>query len=91
MDDLVLGAPDARTYDETPRAAGVVYLFRGSDLTAGSWTTDDASASVTATSATMHGISLAMGDLSGDGKADILTAAPTWSGSEGQVYLFVSP
>ncbi|MCK6504528.1 FG-GAP-like repeat-containing protein, partial [Myxococcota bacterium] len=89
--DLVVGAPDSRTYDETPNEAGLVYYFAGSDLAAGDWSAEDASASVSSSSATMFGISLAVADISGDGQDDLLAAAPWYGGTEGRVYLFVTP
>ena len=93
-DDLVIGAPDygsyyyATSYADEP---GAVYWFNGGDMTA-SMSHLDANASFTGTAtADLLGLSVAVGDLSGDGTDDLLVGAPRYGSTYGVVWIVESP
>ena len=95
LDDLVVGAPDtysasyASYYADDP---GQIYIFAGSDLDSTTTTASDASSTITAgDSSTAFGMSIALGDLSGDSVPDLLVAAPAFGGSGGRVWIFETP
>lgn len=92
-DDLVVGAPDytgvyyAAYYADEP---GAVYVFTEDLSTYGSSSDADAhflGASVSDT----FGMSLTVGDISGDGKDDIIAAAPAEWSSYGRVWILEAP
>ncbi len=88
VDDLLIGAPGART----PGAnQGAVYLFFG-PIADGAYVAEDADWSVRGSAANDYfGESIALGDLDGDGSADIIIGAPRFDGGtndQGAAYLF---
>ena len=93
MDDLVVGAPDhdlltnADTYADQP---GEIYVFSGATIEAGTISSGQASQSIAGPSdADLYGITIALGDLSGNGVDELLVAAPRAGGShEGYVWVF---
>ena len=93
-DDLVVGAPDYSSYYYATYYAdepGAVYWFNGGDLTA-SMSHLDANARFTGTlTADLFGMSVAVGDLSGDGTDDLLVGAPRYDSSYGAVWIVESP
>ncbi|MCB9780042.1 MAG: FG-GAP repeat protein [Alphaproteobacteria bacterium] len=89
--DLVVGAPDGSTYNSDPDTVGTVYIYKGADLTSGALSDEDASASIEGNRPNLHGISVSVGDFSGDGTDDLLTAAPQVNDSEGRIFLFEMP
>ena len=92
-DDLAVSAPDSAYYtgggaDEP----GVVYLFSGAHLSSSTSLASDAAVSILGSSATEgFGLSLAVGDFSGDGQDDLLVAAPSHDTDRGRIWLFESP
>ncbi|TGM07126.1 hypothetical protein EHQ76_05235 [Leptospira barantonii] len=70
---------------------GLVYVFHSSG-TAGITTTNAQFASkiLIGSSGDQFGRAVALGDINGDGYADVIVGAPLWNGSIGRVYVFHS-
>ncbi len=89
--DLLAGAPDGHAYDTSADVPGVVYLFRGSSLADGPTSVGAADARFEANNPLLNGMTIATGDLSGDGRDDLLTTSPQVGGSDGRLFIFVAP
>ena len=90
--DLIVGAPDGNspeTADETSDREGEVYVFTGRDLTLGSVGSSSATVLLGGLEdADLFGLGLSVADLSADGQAELLVAAPN-AGSSGQGYVWI--
>jgi len=80
--DLVVGATSASGF------AGAAYLFHGSPVSIPTGDTTTASTTLTGTSSSQFGVSLALDDVNGDGAADLAVGAYAASSNAGAVYLF---
>ncbi len=91
--DLVVGAPDHAEPIEAWADAderGEVYVFTQRSLTAGELGSSQATVVVGGVSeGDLFGLSLCLGDLSGDGQAELLVAAPAaGSSQQGTIWIF---
>jgi hypothetical protein len=92
-DDLVVGAPDyeqpyyANYYADEP---GSVYLFT-EDLAGYSFASDADARFTGANNSDVLGLAISVGDISGDGKDDILVASPAEWSTYGQVWILEAP
>ena len=90
--DLVVAAPDSSSPENAAAEAdqpGEVYVFTGRELTMGELGSSQATVIIGGVSAAdLFGLSLALGDLSGDGQAELLGAAPN-AGSSQQGYVWI--
>ncbi|WP_061250336.1 Ig-like domain-containing protein [Leptospira interrogans] len=70
---------------------GLLYIFHSSG-NAGMTITNAQSASkiIVGVAAEEFGRTVSMGDLNGDGFADVISGAPGWNGAQGKVYIFHS-
>ncbi len=70
---------------------GLLYIFHSSG-NAGMTITNAQSASkiIVGVAAEEFGRTVSMGDLNGDGYADVISGAPGWNGAQGRVYIFHS-
>jgi hypothetical protein len=94
--DLAIGAPDCDDLGELPSGcdqAGEVYVFAGSDLAPGSMSSTDAALVISGVApADLLGISLVLGDLTGDAREELLVAAPNaGSARDGYLWVFGEP
>jgi len=86
--DLLVGAPGN---DVAGSDGGAVYVFRGTSTFASQGPTQAAVRLLASGSQHAFGTALAAGDVSGDGRADVLVGAPlegAAGGSSGAVYVF---
>ena len=90
--DLAAGAPGASEVTESADGAGVVRVFTGAALSAGATQSSaNAQLEIVSESVDHFGAVLAAGDLSGDGRDDLVAAAPTHDGLRGRVWIFMVP
>lgn len=87
LPELGIGSP---LNDSAGADAGRFYLFQAAEVATGSQDVANASWMVTGEASSQLGAAAASGDLNGDGKADLVLAAPGWNGGAGRIYLFFS-
>lgn len=87
LPELGIGSP---LNDAAGADSGRFYLFQNVDVGTGTVDVSSASLVLTGEASAQLGAAAASGDLNGDGKADLVIAAPGWSGGAGRVYLFFS-
>ncbi len=90
--DLVVAAPDHDDPSDASANAdqtGEVYVFTARDLSPGEMGSSEATSVLGGVSeADLFGLSITLGDLSGDGQAELLVAAPN-AGSTQQGYIWI--
>ncbi|MBL8958123.1 MAG: FG-GAP repeat protein [Myxococcaceae bacterium] len=89
-DDLAVGAPHEALPGQ-PDEAGAVFVFRGSVLGFTFWKTLDQTGLGLPSEGDHFGARLASGDLDGDGRMDLIVAAPddsNWGSGSGAVFVY---